>query len=57
MTVSASLKVLLSGLALFHLSNACIIDANHGTKTGDIMDAVDEALSIAEYAASRIEND
>lgn len=57
MAISRALRAVFLTLATLNLVNAYIIDKACQPYYGNIMDAIDEALAIAEYAGWRIAND
>jgi len=57
MAIPRALKAVFLTLATLSLTNAYIIDKACQPYYGNIMDAIDEALAIAEYAGWRIAND
>lgn len=57
MAIYRALKAILLTLTTFQIANGYILDSACASHVGEITDAVNEALAIAEYAAWRIEND
>lgn len=57
MAISRALKAVTLTLAMVNFANAYIIDKACQPYYGNIMDAIDEALAMAEYAGWRVAND